>query len=48
MSPYTAKLLRVRALRESGYPWEANDLEPEEWMDLVRLDGAISQQRLKE
>jgi len=38
ISDYTLKLLRVRLLRQAGYPLHANDLTPEEWQDLGRIE----------
>ena len=38
LNPYTHKLLRLRMLRAAGYPFEANDLTYEEWLDLGRLN----------
>ena len=41
LSHYTIKLFRVRMLRMAGYPFEANDLAPEEWEDLGRLEQCL-------
>lgn len=35
---YTMKLLRIRGLRMGGYPFSANDLTPEEWEDLGKVE----------
>lgn len=35
---YTMKLLRIRGLRMGGYPFKANDLTPEEWEDLGKVE----------
>jgi|LGVF01.1.fsa_nt_gb hypothetical protein len=34
ISPYTLKLLQIRLLMKGGYPFAANDLSKEDWMDL--------------
>jgi hypothetical protein len=31
---YTRKMLRINALQQGGYPFDANDLTPDEWIDL--------------
>lgn len=41
LSPYTIKLLRLRNLRQAGYPLQANDLTLEEWLDLGDLENAL-------
>ncbi|MBW2591840.1 MAG: hypothetical protein JRE58_02350 [Deltaproteobacteria bacterium] len=35
---YTIKLFRLRRLRLAGYPFAADDLTVEEWMDLGKID----------
>jgi hypothetical protein len=35
----------VRGLRQVGYPLRPNDLEMEEWYDLIELEAAINEQR---
>ena len=35
---YTMKLLRIRGLRMAGYPFKANDLTPEEWEDMGKVE----------
>lgn len=37
LMPYTHKLLNVYNLQRGGYPLTANDLTPEEWLDLARV-----------
>ncbi len=37
LHPYTVKLLRIRAMVEGGYPLQADDLTPDEWMDLGEI-----------
>lgn len=44
LSPYTHKILRLRQLQQAGYPFEANDLELEEWMDLGRANECLETQ----
>jgi len=39
---YTFKLFRLRRLRMAGYPFEANDLTVEEWMDLGRIEEIVN------
>jgi len=41
LHPYTLKLLRIRMLREAGYPLCVNDLTYEEWLDLGRLEQCL-------
>jgi len=41
LHPYTIKIFRLRWLRQAGYPFEANDLTVEEWMDLGRIEEAL-------
>ena len=41
LDPYTIKLLRIHTLREAGYPFRANDLTYEEWLDLGRLEQCL-------
>ena len=38
---YTMKLLRTRMLKKAGYPFAANDLTYEEWLDLGRLETCL-------
>lgn len=38
LNAYTAKLFRLRLLRAAGYPFGANDLTPEEWEDLGKVE----------
>lgn len=42
LSPYTHKILRLRRLQQAGYPFEANDLELEEWEDLGRANAWLA------
>jgi len=39
LNPYTIKLLRLRLLRFAGYPFGANDLTPEEWEDVGKVES---------
>jgi hypothetical protein len=41
LHPYTVKLLRLRLLKTGGYPFRANDLTLEEWVDLGRISDAL-------
>jgi len=41
LNPYTHKLLRLRTLRTAGYPFGANDLTYEEWLDLGQLELSL-------
>ena len=41
LNPYTVKLLRLRQMKNGGYPFEANDLTLEEWIDLGRIAEAL-------
>lgn len=41
LSPYTNKLLGLYSLQEAGYPFRANDIEYQEWIDLGRLRQAV-------
>jgi len=41
LHPYTLKLFRIRMLREAGYPFRANDITFEEWIDLGRLEQCL-------
>ena len=38
---YTGKMLRIRNLQMAGYPFDKNDLSPEEWEDLGRLNETL-------
>jgi hypothetical protein len=38
---YTHKLLRLRRLQQAGYPFHANDLTYEEWLDLGRVNECL-------
>ena len=40
---YTAKLLRIRGMRMAGYPFEPDDLTPEEWEDLGKVEQWLLQ-----
>lgn len=42
MSPYTKKMLDNYLLQEAGYPFQPNDLEPEEWLDLGRVKKCLT------
>lgn len=42
LHPYTIKLFRLRRLRMAGYPFEADDLTVEEWMDLGMLEDRLN------
>jgi hypothetical protein len=39
--PYTVKLLGLLELQKGGYPFVANDLTLEEWVDLGRVKMAL-------
>ena len=41
LAPYTVKLLRLRQMQTGGYPFRANDLTIEEWIDLGRLADVL-------
>ena len=41
LHPYTLKLFRIRMLREAGYPFRANDITYDEWVDLGRLEQCL-------
>lgn len=41
LHPYTVKLLTLRALQRGGYPFSADDLSLEEWVDLGNLARAL-------
>lgn len=45
--PYVAHLLKIRNMREIGYPINAEDLPIEQWLDLITLESAISKARRK-
>lgn len=47
ISPYTAKLLRIRALQAAGYPLKANDLTMEEWLDLAEIEFYYRQREIE-
>jgi len=38
---YTLKLLHLSALQKGGYPFSADDLTLEEWVDLGQLKEAL-------
>ncbi|ACL05235.1 hypothetical protein Dalk_3547 [Desulfatibacillum aliphaticivorans] len=42
LHPYTQKLFRIRALQKAGYPFRANDLALEEWLDLAAIEVWIN------
>jgi len=44
LSEYTAKLLYISSLQRGGYPFQANDLTLEEWIDLGRVNESIKPQ----
>lgn len=46
LSPYTHKLLRLRALKAAGYPFKADDLSPEDWLDLGKVILCLETPRL--
>lgn len=37
LSPYTLKLLDLYSLQRAGYPFRANDMEYQEWLDLGQI-----------
>jgi len=39
--PYCFHLLRLRNLRNTGYPFQQDTLPEEQWIDLSRLDKII-------
>lgn len=41
LHPYTLKLFKLRMLREAGYPFRANDITYDEWIDLGRLEQCL-------
>jgi hypothetical protein len=41
LHPYTWKLLRLRRLKLAGYPFCADDLTVEEWMDLGKIEELL-------
>ena len=41
LHPYTHKLLNLRMLRMAGYPFRANDLTYEEWLDLGQMEQML-------
>ena len=45
LHPYTTKLLRLRTLKAAGFPFRANDLTPEEWLDLGRIEQELEYDR---
>ena len=45
LHPYTTKLLRLRTLKAAGFPFRANDLTPEEWLDLGRIEQEFEYDR---
>ena len=45
--PYVLHLVRVKNLRDIGYPLEKEDLPYWQWVDLIRLEGAIHKARVK-
>jgi len=47
ISPYTYKLLRMRALKIAGYPVRANDLTMEEWLDLAEIEGFYNRMEIE-
>lgn len=42
LHPYTHKLLRLRDLQLGGYPFRADDLSIEEWIDLGQIKAALA------
>jgi hypothetical protein len=40
-SPWTMHLMYLRNLQKGGYPFKANDLSLEEWIDLGMLNDLI-------
>ena len=41
LHPYTAKLIELLAMQRGGYPFQADDLTRDEWIDLGRLKEAL-------
>lgn len=41
LHPYTVKLLQLRALQQAGYPFDADDLTYDEWLDLGRVNEIL-------
>jgi len=44
LHPYTHTLLRLRRLQQAGYPFGADDLELETWIDLGRVNECLGTQ----
>jgi hypothetical protein len=42
---YTRKLLYLHTLKAAGYPFSPNDLTPEEWLDLGRIELGLNHDR---
>ena len=38
LSPYMGKMFRLHHLKLAGYPFKADDLSPEEWEDLGKVE----------
>jgi len=42
LSEYTHKLIRLHNLQKAGYPFKANDIAYEEWLDLGRVNQVLA------
>jgi hypothetical protein len=42
LHPYTIKLMGLLELQKGGYPFAANDLTLEEWVDLGRIKETLN------
>lgn len=47
ISPYTSQIFRLRKLRLAGYPFKADDLTYEEWLDLGAVEEWTQWQQTK-
>lgn len=44
LDEYTVKMFKLRQLKKAGYPFGANDLTLEEWMDLGQVEETMEWQ----
>ncbi|OGP58258.1 MAG: hypothetical protein A2V67_20475 [Deltaproteobacteria bacterium RBG_13_61_14] len=45
LSPDTLRLLLLRQLLRAGYPFEKNDLDAEDWLNLGQIEELIEEMR---
>ena len=44
MCEYTIKMFNLRQLRKAGYPFGANDLSLEEWLEMGKVEETMEWQ----